>query len=145
MTAKQYLQQYRKLEGRYNMILEEFKNLENDMITLKSPDLSGDRVQTSPKNDPIGEIVCQIESQKGIIGIQMVNFRNQMFLIRNQIHEISEVNDEYGTILALRYIIYKDWKFICNKLYMSRAQANIVHNKALQEFDKRFKDSYADK
>ena len=145
MTAKQYLQRYRELEGRYNTTLEEYKNLEADMITLKSPDLSGDRVQTSPKNDPIGEMVCQIEARKGIIGVRMLEFSNQMYLIRNQIHDIGEINSDYGSILVLRYILYKDWRFICDKLFMSRAQANIVHNKALQEFDKQFKDSYAEK
>lgn len=137
MTAKQYLMLYRELEGKYNTTLEEYKSLEADMISLNSPSF-GDRVQSSPKNDPIGEMVCRIESQKGVIGLKMLSYSNQMFLIRNQIHEIGKVKEEYGTILIMRYVIHKDWRFICDKLYMSRAQANIIHNKALQEFDKHF-------
>lgn len=143
MTAKQYLQRYRTLEGNFKVAIEELKNVENEMITLKSPTL-GDKVQNSPQNDPIGEIVINLEKQKAKIGMKVVKYKSQMLTIRNQITKLESVNDEYCDILLLRYILYKDWKFICSSLNMCRAQANIVHGKALQEFDGIYGENYHD-
>ena len=63
MTAKQYLLSYRNIERRYKTIIEQIKSIESEMISLKSPGID-ERVQTSPKKDPIGEMVCNIEKEK---------------------------------------------------------------------------------
>lgn len=143
MTAKQYLQHYRTLEGRYKTAVEDYKNVENEMISLKSPTF-GDKVQTSPQNDPIGEIVINLEKQKAKVGINIVKFRSQMLTVRNQIAEMEKVDSDFCVILLLRYIMYKDWKFICKSLNVSRAQANVIHGKALQEFEKKYAETYLD-
>lgn len=141
MTAKQYLQRYRTLEGNFKVAIEELKNVENEMITLKSPTL-GDRVQSSPQNDPIGEIVINLEKQKAKIGMKIVNYKSQMLTIRNQINEMEKIDEDFCVILLLRYVLYKDWKFVCSSLNLSRTQANFVHGKALQEFDRKFGEKY---
>ena len=144
MTAKQYLQNYRHIEGNYKTAVEEYRNVESDMVSLKSPTIDGDRVQSSPKNDPIGDIVVNLENEKAKIGMRIVKLRSQMLVVRNQITEMEEVDNDYCHILLLRYVLYKDWKFICSSLNMCRAQANIVHGKALLEFDTRFGENYRD-
>lgn len=141
MTAKQYLQWYRVLEGKYKTALEEYKNVENDMISLKSPSFD-DRVQTSPQNDPIGEIVCDLEKQKAKIGMDMVKYKARMLTIRQQISGLEEVNNDFCVVLLLRYVLYKDWKFVCDNLKMSRSQANVIHGRALQEFDRIYSKDY---
>lgn len=141
MTAKQYLQHYRVLEGNYRIAIEEYKNVENDMISLKSPTL-GDKIQSSPQNDPIGDIVINLEKQKAKIGIQILKYRSQMTTVRNQISELEKVNNDYYVILLLRYILHKDWKFVCDSLNLSRTHANVVHGQALQEFDRIFGQNY---
>ncbi len=138
MTAKQYLQDYKRLENNYIMAIEEYKNVEREMVSIKSPNLDGDRVQTSPQNDPIGKIVVDLEDEKAKIGIRIVKLRAQMTIVRNQISEMENTNAEFGHILLLRYVLYKDWKFICSQLNICRAQANIVHGKALLEFDSKY-------
>jgi hypothetical protein len=40
--------------------------------------------------------------------------------------------------------MYKDWKFICKSLNVSRAQANVIHGRALQEFEKKYAETYLD-
>lgn len=145
MTAKQYLQDYRRLEVKYKTAVEEYRSVESDMVSLKSPNLDGDRVQSSPKNDPIGEIVVNLENEKAKIGMRIVKLRSQMLVIRNQISEMEKIDNDYCHILLLRYVLYKDWKFVCSSLNMSRTQANIVHGKALLEFDKNFGLNYCDR
>lgn len=143
MTAKQYLQHYRTLEGRYKTAVEDYKNVENEMISLKSPTF-GDKVQTSPQNDPIGEIVISLEKQKVRVGINIVKYRSQMLTVRKQITELENVDNDFCVILLLRYVMYKDWKFICKSLNVSRAQANVIHGRALQEFEKKYAETYLD-
>jgi hypothetical protein len=141
MTAKQYLASYHRIACNYKASVKDYKAVEADMISIKSPSLE-DRVQTSPTNDPIGEIVINMEKRKATIGVRMLNFQTKMTIIRNQLAELENVNEEYYTILMLRYVLAEDWKSICSNLAKSRTQANRIHGLALAEFDKRFGDSY---
>lgn len=141
MTAKQYLQKYRYIEGNYNAALEEYKSVEQDMITLKSPNFE-EYIPSGAKNDPIGDMVIKLEQQRANIGMKIVKYRSQMLVIRTQISEMEPINNDFCLILLMRYVLHKDWKFVCNNLNVSRAQANIVHGKALTEFDKKFGGKY---
>lgn len=141
MTAKQYLQTYQKLDRRYNALIEEIKSVESEMISLKSPRFE-ERVSSSPKNDPVGEMVCNLEKENTILTMKLLDCKARMLLIKNQIAELENVSNDYYIILLFRYILYKDWKFICNKLNISRAQANVIHGRALLEFDNKFGEEY---
>ena len=131
------------MERRYNAVVEQIKAIECEMISIGSPGFD-ERVQSSPKKDPIGEIVCNLEREKGNLGLKMAEYRAKMILIKRQISEIDSVNSDYYIILLFRYILYKDWKFICDNLHLSRAQANVIHGRALQEFDSKFGKIYED-
>ena len=144
MTAKQYLSNYKRIEGKYKTALEDYRNIENEMVSIKSPSFE-ERVQTSTKNDPIGEIVVKLETEKGKIGMDIVKFRTQMINIRNQIEAMDKVDNDYYVILLLKYVLYKDWKFICDSMSVSRTQANRVHGLALKEFDRIFSENYEQK
>lgn len=141
MTAKQYLSSYKRIEGKYKTAVEEYRMIENEMVSLKSPSFE-ERVQSSAKNDPIGEIVIKLEDKKAKIGLSMLKYRGQMITMRSQMAEMEKVDSDYHLILILRYILYKDWKFICNSLNVSRAQANVIHGRALLEFDRIFGEKY---
>lgn len=144
MTAKQYLQSYKKYERYYNAVIEQIKSIESEMISLKSPNFE-ERVQSSPKNDPIGEMVCALEKEKGKLGMRMTEYKGKMLLIKRQIMEIDKVDNDYYIVLLFRYILNKDWRFICDTLHLSRAQANVVHGRALLEFDEQFGHIYENK
>lgn len=144
MTAKQYLQSYKRLEKRYNAVIEEIKSIENEMVSLRSPNFD-ERVQTSPKKDPIGEMVCALEKEKGKLAMKMMEYKTKMIVIRNQVAEMDDVNMEYYLILLFRYILSKDWQFICDNLHVSRTQANRLNGQALTEFDAKFNHLYAQK
>lgn len=144
MTAKQYLQSYKRLERHYNAVIEEIKSIENEMVSLRSPSFD-ERVQTSPKKDPIGEMVCALEKEKGRLAMKMTEYKAKMIVIRNQVSKMDDIDVEFYLVLLFRYILAKDWQFICDNLHVSRAQANKVHGKALVEFDNIFGEKYKDK
>lgn len=137
MTAKEYLLGYREIESRYKIMLESYKNVESQMIDLKSPGF-GERVKVSAKNDPIGNIVCELEDEKAKIGMKIIELKAKMLIMKNQINSMSDIDNDYYAILLLRYIMYKDWRFICGSLSVSRTQANRLHGLALQEFGKKY-------
>ena len=144
MTAKQYLQSYKRLKRRYVAMVEQIKSIENEMISLRSPIL-GERVQSSPKKDPIGEMVCALEREKGTLGIRLTECKSKMMVIQSQIEEMDKMDNDYYIVLLFRYVFDKDWRFICDNLHLSRAQANVVHGRALQEFDSKFGTIYVEK
>lgn len=144
MTAKQYLQSYKKYERLYIAAVEQIKSIDNEMISLKSPNFE-ERVQSSPVKDPIGEMVCALEKEKGKLSLKMVKYKTEMALIKSQIDKINEENNDYYVILLFRYVLFKDWQCICDKLHLSRSQANVIHGMALVEFDDKFAKFYAEK
>ena len=54
MTAKQYLQQIRRLDLKINQRIAEAEDLRRRAFGLRSPELKADVVKTSPAGDPIG-------------------------------------------------------------------------------------------
>ena len=144
MTAIQYLQTYNRLERRYIAITEQIKSIENEIISLKSPGFD-ERVQNSPKNDPIGEMVCNLEKEKGKLGIRMMECKTNMSIIKSQIMQMENINNDYYITLLFRYVLMKDWRFICDTLHLSRTQANKVHGLALETFNDKFGDIYAER
>lgn len=144
MTAKQYLSSYQYIERRYLAIIEQIKCIESEMISLKSPSFD-ERVQSSPKNDPIGEMVCNLEREKGKLGLKLTEYRGKMILMQRQIAEIDKYDNDFYVILLFRYILHKDWQSICDILHVSRTQANRVHGLALQDFDERYGETYLNK
>jgi hypothetical protein len=141
MTAKQYLQSYKDIERRYNTVIEEIKEIEGNIISLRSPSFE-DEIKGTPKNDPIGELVISMEEEKGKLAIKLMYYKAKMQLIKSQIVEMESVNSNYYTILILRYVMGKDWDFICKNLVYSRTQANRIHCQALQEFDLKYGKIY---
>lgn len=144
MTAKQYLQSYQRLERRYNASIEQIRTLETEMVSLRSPSFD-ERVQTSPQKDPIGEMVCNLEREKARLTMKMTECKSKMTIIKNQISELESANNDYCVILLFRYILFKDWKYICKNLHLSRSQANVIHGRALMEFDNKFNHFYSEK
>jgi len=144
MTAKQYLQSYQTIHRNYQAIAEHLKSIDIEMISIKSPSFD-DRVQTSPVKDPIGEQVIRLEQKKGRLGVELTSYGIKLTLIENQIKEMAEINNDYYVILFFRYVLSKDWQFICDRLHISRSHANVLHGHALLEFDKKFGNIFAEK
>ena len=144
MTAKQYLQRYKSLKCRFLTTCEQIKSIESDVIHIKSPGFD-ERVTSSPKSDPIGDMVCDLEQKKGKLGLKMFECQAEMLMIQKQVDVFEEVNNDYYIILLFRYILFRDWQSICDTLHLSRSHANKLHGDALKEFDKKFGKLYADR
>ena len=142
MTTKQYLSQYRKFMA--DIVF--YETLKEEAIynvsSLKSPQLGGDRVQTSPQNDPIGALVIELERDIAKYNIEILSCKAKMILISNQIDHMREVNEDYFKILTYRYKIGMDWKDISQKMLLGMSTVTHLHCPALQHFEKLFGENY---
>lgn len=141
MTTKNYLRLYRK----YMSDILFFETMKEDAVenvaSLKSPSF-GDRVQTSPQNDPIGNMVIEIEKDIAKYNIEILSCKAKMFMIDSQIMQIREYNEDYFRILAYRYKSGMDWQDIASKMYMGLSTVTHLHSPALKKFEELFGEHY---
>lgn len=135
INAKDFLSNYARLEQEKRFYISILSNIDDELITIGGTSY-GDRVQSSPKNDPIGEIVVQLEDRKAKMGLKLTEIRAQQLVIENLIASISAENNKWYMLLAYKYLMGASWREICSQLKVSRTEANRMHSKALEYFEK---------
>ena len=147
MTAKQYLSLYRKYMADI-VFLETMKEPTLvDVASLRSPSL-GDRVQTSPENDPVGNLVIEAQRDIAKYNIEILSCKAKMIMIDNQIAQIressgnKEENETFYKILMYRYKAGMDWQQISKKMYLGLSTVTHLHSPALRKFDDLFGEHY---
>ena len=144
MTAKEYLEDYKRIVKRRKMLIKQIEDIDSDIISIGGINY-GDKVKNSPKNDPIGEIVIQLVNKKARIGLNIVALQAKEVVYANQIAQMQENNEAYYEVLVYRYMFGLEWKEICDAMKKSRSRINVLHGEALKEFDLLFKISKVDK
>ena len=134
MKAKEYLQQYKYLEEQKMSLIERMRAIDKDVASIGGTNY-GDRVQSSPKNDPIGEIVIELIKKKSTIGLKLTEVRAKQLVIENLLANVSDTQPKFYRVLVHRYIMGDDWKTICCDMDISRGEANRLHGKALLFFE----------
>lgn len=141
MTTKQYLCLYKKYMGDilfYETLKEEAIS---NVASLKSPQL-GERVQTSPHNDPVGNLVVEYERDVAKYNIEILSCKTKMIAISNQIDRMKEINEDYYKILVYKYKIGLDWQEIAKRMYMGVSTVTHLHSPALLKFEELFGGQY---
>lgn len=141
MTAKEYLMTYQHLQHKKRTYEHILGNVEDEYISLGGVKY-GDKVLSSPKNDPIGNIVISISQRKAQIGLKITQIRAQQLVIENQILAMAEIKPEYCNILACRYIKGYAWKEAMEEMHYKRTQLNKIEHDALEKFDEMFGMTY---
>ena len=141
MTTKKYLMLYRK----YMSDIAFYESLKEEAIynvaSLKSPNL-GDRIQSSPQNDPVGNLVIEYERDVAKYNMEILSCRSKMLMISNQIDKMREINEDFFKILTYKYKIGMDWQQISQKMYMSLSKVTHMHAPALHVFEENFGEHY---
>lgn len=135
MKAKEYLQQYKHLEEQKMSYIEMIKDIDENVVSIGGVNYS-DKVQSSPKNDPIGEIVIELIKKKSLLTLKLTEVRAKQLVIENLLAVVSDTKPKYYRILVHKYIMNDDWKKICIDMGISRTEANRLHGNALSYFEK---------
>ena len=139
MDTKQYLQQISRLDRMINNKLAEISQV-RELAMSVSAVKNEERVQTTPNFDKIGTAYCKIEEMEEKLDKLIDEFVDKKNLIISQIDEIE--NETYYEILYARYIEKKTFEKIADEMTYSWRQVIRLHGRALQEFEKKYGNTY---
>lgn len=139
MDTKQYLQQISRLDRMINNKLAEISQL-RELAMSVSAVKNEERVQTTPNFDKIGTTYCKIEEMEEKLDKLIDEFVDKKNLIISQIDKIE--NETYYEILFARYIEKKTFEKIADEMTYSWRQVIRLHGRALQEFEKKYGNTY---
>lgn len=133
MTAKEYLRQIRRINQHLESLIREREDLEKAQTFLRSPQIEGDRVQTSPSGDPpwMGYIYKWDELTQQI-GDEWNELIEKRHTIISQINSMTD--SRYVEILYKRYVEYKRFKRIAREMHYSEERVKHLHLEALLKF-----------
>ena len=139
MDTKQYLQQISRLDRMIQNKLAEISQL-RELAMSVSAVKNEERVQTTPNFDKIGTAYCKIEEMEEKLDKLIDEFVDKKNLIISQIDKIE--NETYYEILFARYIEKKTFEKIADEMTYSWRQVIRLHGRALQEFEKKYGNTY---
>lgn len=133
MTAKEYLRQLRKIDRQLELLFREREELEKAQTFMRSPQIDGDRVQTSPSGDPpwMGYLI-KWEEMTNRIGEKWDELIDKKQLIISQINLLSDTR--YMDILMKRYVEFKRFGKIAREMHYSESRILHLHGEALGVF-----------
>ena len=139
MDTKQYLQQISRLDRMIQNKLAEISQL-RELAMSVSAVKNEERVQTTPNFDKIGTAYCKIAEMEEKLDKLIDEFVDKKNLIISQIDKIE--NETYYEILFARYIEKKTFEKIADEMTYSWRQVIRLHGRALQEFEKKYGNTY---
>lgn len=139
MTAKEYLNNLRKLKRRLNNKKRQCENIRENIEFLRGIDYSKDKVQTSAK-DPMSETMATLLDLEHEVEEEIQKYTEQYNETVNRINSMSR--KEYIDILTMRYLEddYRKRKFeyIACEIDYSYDRTCHMHGEALQEFERKY-------
>ena len=139
MDTKQYLQQISRLDRMIQNKLAEISQL-RELAMSVSAVKNEERVQNTPNFDKIGTAYCKIEEMEEKLDKLIDEYVDKKNLIISQIDKID--NETYYEILFARYIEKKTFEKIADEMTYSWRQVIRLHGRALQEFEKKYGNTY---
>lgn len=140
MTTKEYLSQISRLNRVIENKLVELRQLKELSYGIPGTRTSEEKVQTTPNHDKIGTAYAKIDELERNLDKaidQYVNKKNEI------IKQIDSMEDEtLYTILFSRYIEKKTFEQIATEVNYSYRQVTRLHGKALNEFEKKYGQTY---
>ena len=139
MDTKQYLNQISRLDRMIQNKLSEISQLRELAMSISAVK-NEERVQTTPNFDKIGTAYCKIEEMEEKLDKLIDEYVDKKNLIISQIDGIE--NETYYEILFARYIEKKTFEKIADEMAYSWRQIIRLHGGALQEFEKKYGNTY---
>lgn len=139
MDTKQYLNQISRYDRLINNKLLEISEL-RELAYGISAITNKERIQSTPDYDRLGSAICKIEKME----TQLDKMIDRYFDMKNTIIEqIGSIEDEiYYSILFSKYVEKKSFEKIADELQYSFRNTTRLHGRALQEFERKYGQTY---
>lgn len=133
LKAKEYLEQISYYKVMLDIKLDELKEQRETIESVKGMKIS-ERVQTSPSNDSMDNIIIRLdkvsqEIEKTITDI--INKKEEVAAVINKIDNLKQ-----REVLYRRYALCQSWETISEKMHYEKRYTQKLNGRALQEIDK---------
>lgn len=116
MTAKDYLEQVKQKDARIRNLRRDKASIEDMLYSFGLSRASGgDRVQTSKKQDKIGELYGRLDEIERNIDTQIGELLQFKMKVSGEINELK--NEKHMMILNCRYIHFMSWEKIAETVF----------------------------
>lgn len=131
MTAKEYLEQYRSMQTRINLLMTEIERLraEAESVSVSIDGLP----KGSAHDDKTARIVAQMADHEATLQAEMSDLWVRRMKIVAQLGELK--NHKHQRLLHLRYIDCKSWEAIAYEMGITWRHCYRLHGSALNEFE----------
>lgn len=136
MTAKEYLQEIKKMDISIDQMQAEFDLLKKGRTYIGGMDYSADRVQTSPNGSGFTKLSDKLYDMQKEINEEIDRFNDMRHKRICQIQKLSKT--EYVDILFRRYVQYQSFEVISADMGFSYNYVCNLHGEALKEFAEKF-------
>lgn len=132
MTAKEYLNQLRRLKQKQRRVDEEIQTLNAALSSAGAIRYDKLNVQTSPENRMEAGIVRLSELRQKLIELK-IEYYDLYVVISHQVNDLDAIG-LYKDILVMRYFEQKPFWKIADELHYDQKYITNCHGKALQIF-----------
>ena len=133
MTAKEYLWKIQRLDSELETLISERNELEKAQTFLRSPQVDGDRVQTSPSGDPpwMGYIIKwdELTNRIGEKWDELIEERQKVIKLIYSLEDSRHIE-----ILYKKYVEHKRFTRIAREIHYSVDRIWHLHGEALVAF-----------
>lgn len=127
---KKYLNQVKESDKMIDVKQKRLDELRQQSIFVRSPDYSGDKVQTSHQGDSIGKIIAKIIDLQKEINADIDRFVDLKAEIMHQIDKLQSVDER--VILYAKYFEYKTISQIADEMPCCIRTVQRTHKRALK-------------
>lgn len=131
MDAKEYLDGYRVMQARFNVLQAEINHLRAEAESV-SINLDG-MPKGGQTNDKTARLAVQIADMETTLQNEMGGLWSKRMKIISQLGELK--NHKHQTLLHKRYIECKTWETIAYEMDLSWRHTYRLHGSALSEFE----------
>jgi hypothetical protein len=104
MTTKEYLKSYRLLKVQISAAEEQLADVVKEIASLQALDYSREKIQSTPENDPIGNLVIRAIREKSVISMKILGYKTKKSIIENQLEDFRNIDARSYEILLRVYI-----------------------------------------
>lgn len=131
MTVKEFLNDVRRQHARVEACKERLKEIECEVISLKSPQL-GDKIQSNSVKS-LDEVICRLELKRAETSREFIRLMDMQDKAETLIS--CEKNNDRWTVLYRRYILNQKWKRIAVETNLDLRWIYRLHDQGLRNLE----------
>ena len=131
MTVKEFLNDVRRQHARVEACKERLKEIECEVISLKSPQL-GDKIQSNSVKS-LDEVICRLELKRAETSREFIRLMDMQDKAETLIS--CEKDHDRWTVLYRRYMLNQKWEEIAMQMYFDLRWVYRIHGAALRDLE----------